>query len=212
MCALKIKEEKYQFVGMNLTDIPEWFTKMNGGKHPVIEAKDGKLYSDMTQITKFLEDLPKGRSLYPEDTTEKYKVDDLVDELFPECMKVNRILFGAAERASDGPAILSQSFEFLEEKLGDSYPPYFYGTSLTYADIVVLPFVHMAFMTEDTCFKNTIYNKFNMENLEKLKNWHDALALQFKDCLGDQKDFKDVCKKLNDGEYKQLYYPMNSTK
>ena len=189
---LAAKKEQYQFVGVDMNQPPEWFDQLNSCKIPTMETPDGLILGSEETISEWLEEnIEKGMKLFPKEESLKEDLKDTLDSVFPECLKMKRILFNAEERSGEGSQIIAQCLEVLNDKLGPSYPPCFFGHHESLVDLRVFPYVHRAFLLKGTAFEDLIYSKFKFDKLEKLKNWYDCLHKKYKDHILKEKDFAD---------------------
>lgn len=182
MLVLTAKQIPYQFVAIDLTHKNKWHLDINNGFVPILEQPDGTIVHDSLDVCDWLQDHTKdGVDLYPGDAEHKQKLKDLVKEI---CDKITSFIAIACIkdiRDNYSGDKFAETVEWFDSYLPDSETNiYINGQEHeTMADLMVLPFIHCAFLYKDTQLKEKLYDSLDLEKIKKTKHWYDALYSKY---------------------------------
>lgn len=213
MLTLTAKQVPYQFVGIDLTHKNKWHLDINNGFVPVIEQPDGTIIHDSLDVCDWLQDYTKdGVDLYPGDEANKQKLKDAIKEICDKLYHFVIIAVNKEVRDNDGSEKYVDTLEWFDSQLPESDTNFYINGEQheTMADLMLLPFIHCAFLYKDTQLKEKLYDALNFDKIKKVKHWYDSLYSKYSNDLAKGEWFSNWLNKNIEanGPKVQLFYPL----
>lgn len=212
LLALKAKNVQYQFVGIDLTHKNKWHLDINGGLVPFLELPDGKIITESLDIADWLQDhTADGVNLYPGDDSNRQKIKDTIKEWIDNI--VYFIIIGIKKELREGTSDeFVRKIEWVNSQLPDSEGEIYINGEAheTMADLMLLPFIHLAFKIRETQLKEKFYDHVSFDKNDKVKKWYENLFHKYSEALVEGPVFSNWLDKniAADGPKVQLFYPL----
>lgn len=181
----------------------------------MLELTDGRILSESDHICDYVQESSQdGVNLYPGDTADKYLEKVRVNKVAPIGLKILISFLTHENRTGDGPTKYKEGFEELNSHFPstDSYFPYLAkGSTETMADIMLLPFIHRAFLVANTSIKDKYFEKLDFSKIQNLVKWYQTLAEKYSGTLAPVAPFTNHLEKniAANGPKVQLHYPLD---
>lgn len=213
MLALAAKGAEYQFVGVDLTHKNPWHININNGLVPFLEIPDGEIITESLNISDWIHDnSQQGVDLYPGDESNRQKFKETIAEISDKTSYFIMYAIKKEMRENDGNEKYLETLEWVNDKLPDSDTHIYLHEQEheTMADLMILPFIHCAFLYKGTQLKAKLYDSIDFDKIKKLKKWYDTLFARYEKALAEDKAFDSWLNKSieADGPKVQLFYPL----
>jgi glutathione S-transferase len=212
---LAAKKIEYQFCGMDLTEKNLWHTKINGGLVPILELQDGRYLLESDLICDYLQESTEdGLDLYPGDEANKFIEKNRMNKMAPIELDLINSYILHEERIGNGSEKYIEAIYLLNSFMPptDYASPFISKTTMeTMADLMILPFVHRAFLVANSSINNKYFEKVDFFKIQNLLRWYKALGSKYHDQLCKVKPFtKHLEKSIQaNGPKIPLSYPYN---